>query len=454
MTEPEKRSGDENRSPLKILVFILSGILALMLCYLAVRHFVRINRTVPVETTIAVEEDVPEPEPEPEEVEEPEEPEAPEEPAVPLDHEAIQAEVERIAEEYGAMGMQVAIINDGEVAGSYACGWATYDSDPMTTEHKIRVASVSKVIVAMAAMALDEDGVVDIDESIGEYWGVEAVNPSFPDDPVSIRTIMSHTSSIGAYSDYNSVGSGTIRSRLGYGYSQSRPGDISGWIYNNYAFGVLGSTLEIAAGKILDDVLDEQFFDALDIDASFAYGDVENTDLLATIYRGYWVEQSLGFEKSLHLNSTPGENALFFAGSLTISAEDLAKLIAVLANDGVYDGEQLLEKSSVETMEEYYDEPLSDGSYQAHPMLYVLDMYGRTGVYYHPGTAYGSYNIVSYDPETGDGIVVLTTGASDACDRYEIYSVADEISEYVYEITSHPIDAAAEHVVSDPRGQG
>lgn len=448
LTTPEKKRGSGNRHPLKIPVIVLAGILALMLGYLTVRHFVCAGTDVPAENAAAPEKTAPEPEPEPEPDAAPE-PEAPEEPAVPLDHEAIQAEVERVAEEYGAMGMQVALINDGAVVGSYACGWATYDSDPMTTAHKIRVASVSKVVVGMAAMALAEDGTVDLDESIGKYWGVEAVNPAFPDEPVSIRNILSHTSTIGAYSDYNAVGAGTIRSRLGYGYMNSKPGDLESWCYNNYAFGVLGSTLELAAGQTLDEVLYEQFFDALDIDASFAYGDVDDTDLLATIYRGYSVEQSLGFEKSLHLSDTPGENALFFAGSLTISAEDLAKLIAILANDGVCDGRQLLQSESVREMERHFTLPLEDGSYQAHPLLYVPGIYGRRGVYYHPGTAYGVYSCVSYDPQTGDGVVVITTGASGTADRYEIYNVCDEINEYLYELVSHPIDLSAGKTLPD-----
>ncbi len=437
---------------LKKMVIVLSVILALMLSYLAVRPFLPARGAAAKgeptggESGIFAEiaKAIPEPaktqaEAAPEASEsEPQVPEEPEKPVLVLNHKAIQDEVDRVMESYGVMGGQVAIINDGESVGSYAYGWATYDSDPMTVDHKIRVASVSKVIVCMAAMALAEDGVVDLDESIGEYWGVEAVNPYFPDDPVSIRTIMSHTSTIIGYDDYTSVSAGSIRSRLDYGYIQSRPGDLKSWYYNNYAFGVLGATLELASGKILDDVLDEQFFKPLGIDASFAYGDVDNMDLLATIYRGYSVEQSLGFETSLHLNSTPGENALFFPGSLTISAQDLAKLIAVMASGGRYGLLRLLEADSVAQMEKYYRQPLEDGSHQAHPMLYVPDIYGRTGIYYHPGNAYGSYNIVSYDPETGDGVVVLTTGGYGGSDRYEIYSVADEINEYVYPLLSAP----------------
>ena len=170
----------------------------------------------------------------------------------------------------------------------------------------------------------------------------------------------------------------------------------------------------------------------------------EKTDLVATLYRGYTVEYSAGWQQSLHLNQTPGENAVYYPGGLTISAGDLAKLIALLANAGVYEGEQLLDPDSVEQMEEYDEEPLEDGSFQAHPLCYVPDIYGREGVYYHPGTAYGVFSCVSYDPQTGDGVVVITSGAATGIERYEFYDVCDEINSYIYETLSHPDGAAAE----------
>ncbi len=365
------------------------------------------------------------------------------EPAVPLDHEAIQAEIDRIAEEYGAVGAQVAIINDGKVVGDYAYGWATLNAEPMTTEHKIRVASVSKVISAMAAMLLHEDGTVDLDEDIGQYWDLETVS-AWPDAPLSIRTILSHTSTIPCYSDYFSVSAGGIRSRLSYGSGGAKPGDLTCWGYNNYAFSVLGATLERAAGQTLNDLLREKLFEPLGIDAAFAAGDLDDPSLTATLYRGYAVEQSSALQQSMHLDDTPGENSGYYAGGLTISAGDLAKLIALLAGGGEYDGRRLMAVTSVAQMEARYNRPLTDGSYQAHPLLYVREIYGREGIYYHPGTAYGAHCIVSYDPETRDGVVVLTTGASGSADRYDLYNVCDEMNEFLYKILSHPIQAPKE----------
>ena len=62
-------------------------------------------------------------------------------PAEPLDLSSVQAYIDTVAEKYGAIGVQVAVINDGEIADSFACGWATVEEDPMTEDHKIRAQS-------------------------------------------------------------------------------------------------------------------------------------------------------------------------------------------------------------------------------------------------------------------------------------------------------------------------
>ena len=57
---------------------------------------------------------------------------------------------------------------------------------PQNLVHKIRSASISKVAVGMAAMILREEGVIDLDESIGTYWDVPVSNPAHPDIPVPL----------------------------------------------------------------------------------------------------------------------------------------------------------------------------------------------------------------------------------------------------------------------------
>ncbi len=360
-------------------------------------------------------------------------------------HDAIQAKVEETAAKYGAVGLQAAVLEDGEVTDSFACGWATKNTDPMTANHKMRVASLSKVSVGMAAMVLRDRGVIDLDASIGDYWGFPTKNTRYPNSSVSIRSLLSHTSSIPMYGDDVSRSRSAVEGKLrNNGYNSLQPGSVWSWGYNNYGFAVLGMTLELAGKDYLDNILGESLWSVMGIDAAFEGGEVKAADKLATIYRhGGGVGRSVEAQRNYKRPSAPGSSGSSFAGGLTISANDQAKLLGLLANDGTYQGLRLLSEQSVALMETRFDQILSDGTYQALPLRSQDNIYGRDRLYYHTGSAYGVYNFMSYDPETGDGIVVLSTGASASKDGNGIYAVCGNIAEYFYGLTANPPQAEA-----------
>lgn len=351
----------------------------------------------------------------------------------------IQAAVDAAAKKYGAVGMQVAVIHNGEVIESFAAGWATKKTDPMTVDHKLRVASLSKVDVALAAMVLWDQGIIDLDESIGTYWGTTMRNPYYKTTPVSIRSILSHTSSIGLFEDA-SLRSSAVRSKLtsSSGYSYMKPGALSSYGYNNYAFGVLGMTLELAAGKNLNQVM-APIFSTLDIDVSYFSGNIKDSSLHTTIYNHDGsVGRSLSTARGNVAPSSPGGNGAFFSGGFTASAKDQAALVALLAGDGKFQGVPLLSKEAVELMESPLGYISDGGYYQCHPLRYQEDLYGRDKLYYHTGSAFGVYNLLSYDPDTGDGVVVFTSGASAAKDSRGIYAVCGSVSATVYDLLLDP----------------
>ncbi len=351
------------------------------------------------------------------------------------DQKSTQNMISYISKSYGAVGVQVAVIQNGAVTDAYAYGSATKGVQDMTVNTKIRVASISKVVLGMAVMSLREDGVIDIDEDIGKYWGVTIKNPYYKDTPITIRSILSHTSSIASLG----IGAGTtgpsIKKKLTSSscFSRLAPGSISSWEYNNYAFAVLGVTLENAAGETVNSIMDRKFFDLLDIDASFGSGGVD-VGKLATLYNHDGsVSKSVGDLKVITGSTYPGQTGTCFCGGLTISSYDLAKLIAVLANDGVYRGRQILFSKSVELMETVSDQKAPDKPfYQGLPLCYQKHIYGQTSLYYHTGSSYGVYNCVSYNPDTKNGVVVLSTGASGAKDGCGIYKICGDISQYIY----------------------
>lgn len=92
-----------------------------------------------------------------------------------------------------------------------------------------------------------------------------------------------------------------------------------------------------------------------------------------------------------------------------------------------------MQPESVELLETRDDTLLPDGTYQAVALRSQDNLYGRDRLYYHTGSAYGVYNLFSYDPAERDGVVVLTVGASGVKDDRNIYAVCSEISQYIYE---------------------
>ena len=351
----------------------------------------------------------------------------------PEHNNSIQSGIDTIAVKYGAVGLQIAVIKNGVITGAYVYGDAVRGSTPMTIDTKIRVASVSKVILTMAIMRLCELGLLDIDADIGDYWGAPVRNPNHSEVPVTMRQILSHTSSIIVY-DYGFSADGElVRRRFldGSCFGRNTPGAIGSWNYNNYAFAALGLTVEVAMDETVNSIASRYLFSPLGIDAAFGSGSISDTSNIATLYtNGGGVGRSDETQRGTLGSTFPGERGEEFPGGLTISAYDLAKLIAVLAGRGQYGGVRILTDESVSLMES--SQGRTGGFEQCLPLRRRANLYGKEELCYHTGSNYGVYNLISYDPVTGDGVVVLTSGASGATDAYGIYAICGEISEYVY----------------------
>lgn len=355
------------------------------------------------------------------------------------DGEKARAAVQASADRHHAMGISVAVIENGRVVDEIAEGYAVYNTSEMTADTKIRVASVSKLAVAMSAAMLYDEGLIDPEEDIGTYWGADIRNPRFPDTAITIRDIMCHTSSLRSDdSDYMLGVDKTLKQLTsGQVFSYCEPGLDSSYMYNNYAFGVLAVTLELVSGRVLDDYLKENIFGKLGIEASFSTATLKKEEL-ASLYGPDWIcTRSVELMTTRPVYEEPGYYIWYYAGNLTISAGDLAKLVAALANDGMYEDTRILSAESVAWLEEPQFTAKDDIDLeftQCLPLRYRNDMYGREGLYFHTGSAFGVFSLICYDPDTGDGVVVITTGASTGYDDYGVTSVCGDIASEVFDM--------------------
>lgn len=298
-------------------------------------------------------------------------------------------------------GLQMVLIKNGNVAFEHAEGIARRGSGAniiLTTDHKVRVASISKLVLTIAFMTLVEDGKVDLNADISDYLGFNLRNPNFPDRPITSQYILSHTSSIrdGAYyfmglsedfKDFFIPGTTSERSNEHYdsgnhfasGENQG-PGDY--FTYSNLNFGILSGIIENVSGKRMDLFVKETLFDPMGLNSSFSVCTLYENDFstVATLYRrgdggvtwdsnGPWIEQVDGdpircyYESESYERGTtpdlsplnqyqPGKNPTLFSpqGGLRASSRDLAAIMLMLLNGGKHGDAQIISQSSIEEM--------------------------------------------------------------------------------------------------------
>lgn len=94
-------------------------------------------------------------------------------------------------------GFGVALVNDKEVLYQNGFGIANIKADTKYTENTVQnIASVSKTFIGLAILKAQELGSFKLDDSINEYLPFKVVNPEYTNVPITIRHLVTHTSSI------------------------------------------------------------------------------------------------------------------------------------------------------------------------------------------------------------------------------------------------------------------
>ncbi|HEX4873629.1 MAG TPA: serine hydrolase domain-containing protein [Sphingorhabdus sp.] len=137
----------------------------------------------------------------------------------------------------------------------------------------VRVASISKLVTAIAVMRLVDEGRIDLDRDIGEYLGFTVRNPAFPDRPVTLRHLLSHTSGIRDTIDYLLPLDGSLQAVLSnptVWFPAHKPGDY--FSYANLNSPVIAATIEAATRERFDRLVAKKVLSPMRLDACFNWG--------------------------------------------------------------------------------------------------------------------------------------------------------------------------------------
>lgn len=342
-------------------------------------------------------------------------------------------------------------ITDTRVTGlaDVATGRAITAGDP------VRIASISKLVVALGAMRLVEQGKLDLDADVSATLGWKLRHPKWPDTPITLRLLLSHRAGLTDAAGYWQVPlDGDFKALL----DDPRAWDMehapgSYWRYANVGFPLVAAVMERATGERFDLLMQRLVLKPLDIagcygwptcdDATAARAVVLYADGKPVVDDNQGRKPACGITKASdgscdlskwRAGATP--NVFGPQGGLRISANDLAKIGRLLLGEGKVDGVRILKPASVRMMAKPQwtyapgnastgedDDPVrARGGFTCEYGLAVTtlatrhpdcnnDPFGdgvqRIG---HSGNAYGLLAGLWVDRKRGTGVVYFATG--------------------------------------------
>ena len=338
----------------------------------------------------------------------------------------------------------------------------------LKTDSVIRVASISKLVVAIAVWRLVEQGRLDLDRDVSLYLDWQLRHPSHPQMPVTLRQLLSHTSGIVDGPGYGFALEERLQDSLTTEHwGPGAPGKR--FEYANLNYGLIASVMEKATGERFDRLMTRLVLAPLKIDAGYNWQGASDAAIAraAVLYRkgrdetawkpaGPWVPQvdDLKGRRSpcpVRANAAcdlaayvPGTNGTIFSpqGGLRISIPDLARIGQLLLRRGEVGGVRLLKPATVKAMltpvwqaggavpgDDYHGQMLC---YGAGPHC----LSGRAGAtdqpvpnarwWGHLGEAYGLLAGLWVDQRRGRVFAYALTGSSD--DPFKSPHVASSFS--------------------------
>ena len=156
---------------------------------------------------------------------------------------------------------------------SYADGVADPASGRLVTiDDPVRVASISKLVTAIGVMRLVEAGKLDLNGDVSTYLGWPLRNPAFPDRPITLTMLLSHTSSVRDHDDQYAIALGdTVQATMADPLSwdlKHGPGD-NYFTYGNMNFPIVASIVEHITGERFDQYMRHNVLEPMKLDACY-----------------------------------------------------------------------------------------------------------------------------------------------------------------------------------------
>ncbi len=305
----------------------------------------------------------------------------------------------------------------------------------------VRIASISKLIMALTALRLVDEGKLNLDRDVSDYLGWKLRSPYHPDAPVTLAHLLSHRAGLSDKSGYVIPLGESLQAKLAdpASWRDTGPSGEAAFEYANLGSPLVATALEAASGERYDRLVEQLVFKPLGVKACLNWigcgPDLEAR--VVTLYRHTGEIAADGPDRLPPVCTIPvaegqacdlaayipGTNASIFSpqGGVRIGMVDLAKIgqALLLAEEQALLKPETLERFAVAGFE---------GATGASAMfchyglgLQVIEMpdtscddtlFGTKWPWFgHPGEAYGLLSGLWFNGLATQGFVYFTTEA-------------------------------------------
>ena len=324
--------------------------------------------------------------------------------------------IQKIMTEHPVVGLSVAVVKDGKLFYTHSFGLKNIENNiPLTDESLFRIASISKSFTVTSLMQLIEKKKLSLDDDASQLMGFTVRNPRFPDKVITLRMLLSHTSSINDSQGYFTLDVIDPAKNPDWEkcYNNYAPGE--GYQYCNLNFNMAGVILEKYSGERFDEYVVNHVLKPLQLKGGH---NVNNLDAasFATLYeynadsaRFIASPSAYAPRKKEIDNYVMGYTTPIFSptGGLKISAPDLARYMMMHMKEGKLNGTRIISRKSERSMRK----PLSTEENYGLALETTSKLIAGETLIGHTGSAYGLFSAMFFEPKKKFGIVVISNGA-------------------------------------------
>jgi len=274
------------------------------------------------------------------------------------------------------------------------------------------IGSNTKSFTIVLLMQLEEQGVLSLDQHLGDWLPEWAAKIPFGEE-MTLAQLAGHTAGIWDYGDpiitravespeylrgYFSTEQ-LVQYAIEHGSPDFKPGAEGRWQYSNTGYILLGMVIEKAAGASLEELYQTHIFDPLSMQSA-KY--LTRSPEIGEIVDGYyWIDADHRVNTTYWNVSQGGA-----AGGLIMTAEDLLTYGKALAAGALFENDATLQAMLTFN-------PNGEGGLMPYGLgLIDFSLIGATGYWGHEGQTAGFQSLWLTNPELGITIVGLSNSAN------------------------------------------